>query len=120
MSRFTKKYMVEDYERLHDHAELLELYLYDSQRGENCDVRFTEGKGENRVHVELYRATGAMGGYVVIRDCMANIFTLDDAIRRFSDNHSEYSLPLRIALEKCSVVRGRLLDEKYGKVEVTA
>lgn len=108
MAQFTKKYMVEDYERLYKHAGLLELYLYDTQSGAKPDAIEMEGRGEDRVRVQLWRAKSASGGYVVIQETLPNIWLLNDAVQRFSDNHSQHSLNLRLCLERATVARNRI------------
>lgn len=108
MARFTKKHMVDDYERLHRHADLLELYLYDTQSGRKPDgeERYSDKNGS--VRIQLWRATGADGGYVVIRESLPNIWRLDDAVRMYADNHTEYTLGIRICLERLAVKRNQL------------
>src|SRR5215831_12582622 len=101
--RFTKKYMVEDYERLYKHADLLELYLYDSSTTKHDALERSQG-----ITVKLWRATGAAGGYVTVHDCTVNIWYLDDAIKLFNERPSEHNAALRISLERLRVARQRL------------
>ena len=108
MARFTHKYMIEDYERLYAHANLLELYLYDTQSGAKPDV--TERLPENG-RIQLWRATGAAGGYVVLRQSTCNVWLLDDAIRLFNERQTEHTLPIRVALERLQIARNRLCRE---------
>ena len=109
MARFTNKHKVDDYERLHNHADLLELYLYDTQTGTKPDA--SERLPENG-RVQLWRATGASGGYVVMRESICNIWLLDDAVRIFNERATEHNAPLRIALERLTIARNRLCREQ--------
>lgn len=108
----TKKYMVEDYERLYAHAELLELYLYDTQHNVEPDgvdkIRDEHDKVIGKA--SLYRATGAAGGYVVVLNGNTNVYRLDDIRQRYSDDHSVYTLGLRIALERLTQLRNKLYE----------
>lgn len=108
MSRFTKKYMTEDYERLYGHAGLLELYLWDTQAGVVPDATETQGTKEDRVRVQLWRAKSASGGYVVVSGSTPNVWLLDDAVRMYADNHSEHTLAIRICLERLQIARNRI------------
>lgn len=115
MSRFTKKYMVEDYERLRNHSDLLELYLWDTQGGQEPDAveRYRTKNGKqiiDDVRIQLWRATSATGGYVVVLGNLPNIWYLDDAIRTFQDNSSEHTLGIRICLERLRVARNKMLE----------
>lgn len=107
--RFTKKYMVEDYERLHKHADLLDHYLWDTQAGVKPDAVESCRDKNCSVRVQLWRAKGASGGYVVINEAMPDIWLLDDAIRMYTDNHSEHTLGIRLCLERLRVKRNQLL-----------
>ena len=111
MARFTKKYMVEDYERLCAHADLLELYLYDTQKGTRPDAseEYKDSDG-NPCRAELWRARSASGGYVVITEEISNsnIYLLDDAVRNHSAHPTPYNLALRCALERLEVKRSRI------------
>lgn len=109
MPKFTKKYMVDDYERLRAHADLLELYLWDTQDGRKPDaVEHYKDKNCN-VSVQLWRATSASGGYVVIKETLPNVFLLDAALAIYADNHSEHTLGVRICLERLRVKRSQLV-----------
>lgn len=120
MPKFTKKYMVEDYERLYEHSSLLDLYLFDTQSGSKPDavesyVDSKDGAVTDAVRVELWRAKSASGGYVVITQSLPNIWYLDDAIRMYADNHSEHTLGIRICLERLRVQRNRLYETSLGR-----
>ena len=108
MPKFTKKYMIEDYERLYHHADLLEHYLWDTQAGAKPDATEKYKDKNCDVRVQLYRAAGALGGYVVIKETLPNIWRLDDAIRMYQDNHSEHTLGIRVCLERLRVARGHI------------
>lgn len=111
MPKFTKKYMVENYERLYRHADLLELYLFDTQFGVKPDAVASEKtKDGDRVTMSLYRANGAMGGYVVIKESICSIWTLDDANRLYEGKHSEYSLAARCCLERLTIARQKIVN----------
>lgn len=122
MARFTKKYMTEDYERLYDHGGLLELYLYDTQAGHKPDAVETEGKGTDKVRLQLWRATSASGGYVVMQNTIASIWTLDEANRIFHDRHDEHSLAIRLCLERLTIARNKawqLEDCEHGVIKAS-
>jgi len=77
--KLTKKYMLEDYPRLERKCGLLDLYLYDSLNERKPDA--VEHRGEFRA--ALYRADGAMGGYVVwLVTGNTHVEYLDEAIHR--------------------------------------
>lgn len=111
MARFTKKYMVENYERLYNHASLLDDYLYDTQSGRKPDATEHHSNKFNKARVQLWRAKSTTGGYVVVMETLPNIWYLDDAIRIFSERHDEYTLALRICLERLVVFRNRVQQE---------
>jgi hypothetical protein len=120
MGRFTKKYMTEDYERLYDHASLLDLYLWDTQVGGKPDATevhdvIKDGELLHAVRVQLWRAKSATGGYVVITEALPNIWYLDDAIRMYADNHSEHTLGIRICLERLRVTRNKMYEASLGR-----
>ena len=106
----TKKYMIENYERLYKHADLLDLYLYDTQTRRPPDAVEKHKDEYAKVRVELYRATSAHGGYVVILNSNANIFYLDDINRRMAEDHSVYFLGMRICLERITIARNRAME----------
>jgi hypothetical protein len=121
MSKITKQFKIENFDRINDLNGLYWLYLCDTQNGTKPDTT-EEGfsKDNGNVRIQLYRATCASGGYVVIREgSYPTIMLLDDAVRQYSDNHSPYTLALRSCLEICLRVRRNLLDAKYGRVEVS-
>jgi hypothetical protein len=118
--RFTKKYAAEDYERLYDHAALLDLYLFDTQTKAQPDATefystMKNGRLESDVRVELWRGKSAHGGYVVIMETLPNIWYLDDAIAKYRDNHSEHTLGIRICLERLTVKRNKLYEANLGR-----
>ncbi len=115
MAQFTKKYMTEDYERLHKHAGLLELYLFDTQTGAKPDAREHYRDKNSDARVELWRAKGASGGYVVINTGLPNVWYLDDAIEMYRENHSEHTLAIRVCLERMRVHRNRMYSESIGR-----
>ena len=110
MARFTKKYMIDDYERLYAHADLLELYLYDTQAGDKPDAveKYKDSDGLN-CRAELWRAKSASGGYVVITEAISNIYLLDGAVRIHSAHPTQYNLALRCALERLTVKRAHIV-----------
>lgn len=108
MARFTKKYMVEDYERLYKHASSLDLYLYDTQMGAKPDFVTHDGKGDDKVTVQLWRAKSASGGYVVVTGCSPNIWQLDEANNLFRDDYTPHRLSIRNCLERCTIERDKL------------
>jgi hypothetical protein len=120
MSHFTKKYMTEDYERLYDRASLLELYLWNTQHGAEPDAteQYTSTKDGHLiadVRVQLWRATSASGGYVVITESLSNVWYLDEAIKLYNDNHSEHTLGIRICLERLAVKRNKMYEKSLGR-----
>lgn len=117
MARWTKKYMTADYERLYNHASLLDDYLYDTQSGRKPDATEKHTNKFNSVRVQLWRAKSATGGYVVVMETLPNIWYLDDAIRIFSERHDEYSLALRICLERLTVIRNRAQQQETVAVQ---
>lgn len=100
-------------ERLASENGLLNLYLYDTQRGVDPIV---VRKGS--VRANLYRATGASGGYVVIRTTEGD--SVNTWIRGFEEayhecTHSEWSFTpenedYRTVIERCRIERQRKLD----------
>src|ERR1039458_10101167 len=114
-SRFTKKYMHEDYERLYDHASLLDLYLFDTQTGAKPDSTEHSRDANSDAKVQLWRAKGAAGGYVVVMGNTPNIWYLDQALDVYRDNHSEYTLAIRICLERLRVARNRIYSQSLGR-----
>jgi hypothetical protein len=110
--RHTKKYMVEDYERLYDHASLLDDYLFDTQSGRKPDgvETYRNSKTGNSVRMQLWRASSASGGYVVIMQTLPTISYLDEAARQYAGNHSEHTLGLRICLGRLTMLRNRLSE----------
>lgn len=120
MPRFTKKYMVEEFDRLYDHAALLDLYLFDTQTKAEPDATefysvMKDGRLESDTRVELWRGKSASGGYVVIMETLPNIWYLDEAIAKYRDNHSEHTLGIRICLERLRVKRNRLFEASIGR-----
>lgn len=119
--KHTKKYMVEDYERLYEHSNLLDLYLFDTQSGavpdatEHYTTISKDGFTDCDVRVQLWRAKSASGGYVVITESLPNIWYLDDAIRMYGDSHSEHTLGIRICLERLQVKRNKLYEASIGR-----
>lgn len=116
MQRFTKKQMVEDYGRLYDHAELLELYLYDTQHNVNpyAVEKVRDEKDKVIGKASLYRPTSASGGYVVVLNGNANIHRLDDITRHYADDHSVYTLGLRLALEQLMQARNKAYQSELA------
>jgi hypothetical protein len=116
MPRFTKKHMIDDYERLYDHAGLLDSYLFDTQSGAKPDAveTYTNSKTGDSVRVQLWRAAAACGGYVVIMQTIPNIWLLDYAQSVVYANHNtEHTLAIRICLDRLAVTRNRMLNAKY-------
>jgi|SRR6185369_5066124 len=107
---FTKKYMVEDYPRLRKHSDLLDLYLYDTQMGHAPDATETYKDSDGWNRVQLWRASSASGGYVVIKESLPNIWTLDDAMEMYRDNPSQHVLELKCALERLTIRRNKITD----------
>jgi hypothetical protein len=112
--RFTQKYMVNDYERLYDHASLLDLYLFDTQSGAKPDATEHYRDKNCNATVQLWRAKGAAGGYVIVKDVLPNIWYLDEAISMYADNHSEYTVAIRVCLERLRITRNRLYEAGTG------
>ena len=84
--KLTKKYMLEDYPRLERKCGLLDLYVHDTQTGRKPDA--VEKRGE--FTATLYRATGAMGGYVVwLATGNTWVEYLDEAIQRACGPHDQ-------------------------------
>jgi hypothetical protein len=108
----TKREMLETFPRVSKENDLLGLYLYDTQMGHrpNAIERERQPDGNGWVRVQLWRATGALGGYVVICDVSNNarIVSLDDANEQMRDRYDNYTLPLRLCLERLTGERNRL------------
>lgn len=115
MATITKKNMLEDYPALKQRADLLELYLYDTQTGRQPDAVESysqDGDYACNVSIQLWRASHASGGYVVVKEVLPNIWLLDDALIRFGESHSHYNAGIRICLDRLRVIRNRMLDAK--------
>ena len=115
MSHITKKQMLESYPEVTRQNDLLGLYLYDTQMSRKPDATESvrESDGFGTVRVQLYRANGAQGGYVVISNVTARntrISTLDDACAQMRDRYDNYTLPLRLCLERLTAVRNKHTD----------
>ncbi len=116
MAQFTKKYMAENYERLYRHADVLELYLYDTQMGvKPAATEKHRDEHSGVVRVQLYRATSASGGYVAVLNGNTNVFLLDDINQRMRDEHSVYSLGLRLCLERITVLRNKIANGEVSQ-----
>lgn len=107
-------------DQIHDHATLLDLYLFDTQTKAQPDATefystMKDGRLESDVRVELWRAKSANGGYVVIMETLPNIWYLDEAIAKYRDNHSEHTLGIRICLERLAVKRNRIYSDSIGR-----
>lgn len=107
----TKKSILEGYPEMSKQNDLLGLYLYDTQLGRIPNaVKVEKEQDGSKVRVQLYRATGAQGGYVVITNVgfTTRIATLDDANAQMQGRYDEYTLPLRLCLERVTAERNRL------------
>jgi hypothetical protein len=107
----TKREMLETFPQVSKQRDLLDLYLYDTQMGHKPDATEKERQTDGgHVRVQLWRAAGAQGGYVVITDVGHNtrIVTLDDATEQMRGQYSKHSLPLRLCLERLTAERNRL------------
>jgi hypothetical protein len=114
MPRFTQKYMIENFASVSDERDLLNLYLHDTQTGRMPNVEETFViDGDETGKIQLWRATSAHGGYVVVMQSYPRIHFLDDLNRMYRDNHSPYSIGLRTALERLTAWRNRLAEEAH-------
>lgn len=102
--------------RLQAQNNLLELYLYDTVNNvePTSVVNIVKTKDCSRVSADLYRATGAMGGYVILKYHMpgqkiqVHIATLDTFAEQFSRDYSQYSVNARIVIERLRIERQKL------------
>lgn len=107
MPHFTHKRMIEDYPRLYAHADLLELYLYDTQTGCKPDVTewARDAKHGVSVRIQLY--------------CTPNVWLLDDAVKMYGESGAtEHTLAIRCALERLVITRNRIARESVDSVAV--
>jgi hypothetical protein len=122
--RMTKKYMLENYPTLERKAELLDVYLFDTQN-DGIEPYATEIVGN--VRGQLFRPTSATGGYVVLfyipdygQTGNTQIAYLDSISAELRDNHSEHTLNVRIVLERLTVARNKAFENKRLAAEVSA
>lgn len=96
-------------------------YMDDIENGRKPDAieSHSEKVRGERISItgKLYRATGGDGGIVVIIHSLdgrkdASIYTLERLQASIRDSHSEYTLPMRIVLDRLVIARNRVLDEK--------
>jgi hypothetical protein len=106
----TKKQMIEDFPKVSQENDLLSLYLYDTQMGRKPDAVESEKQEDGRVRIQLWRASGAMGGYVVITNVGSNaaILSLDQANEHMRGHYDNYTLPRRLCLERLTAIRNKL------------
>lgn len=119
----TKKYMLENYPNLERKAELLDVYLFDTQ---NDGVEPYATEIQFNVRGQLFRPTSATGGYVVLfyipdygQTGNTQIAYLDSINAELRDNHSEHTLNLRIVLERLTVARNKAFENKRIAAEVS-
>ena len=110
----TKKAKIEQYDAVTAERDLLQLYMHDTQSGvDPIIVR------KGAIRANLYRATGASGGYVVIKEtvdgsCNTWIRLFEDAYRELSQHYVLSPTPeneaYRTVIERCRIERQKLLN----------
>lgn len=110
----TQKEKLEQFDALYAHADLLELYLYDTQHGKKPDaVERRRNKLAGKVCCSLYRATSASGGYVVIANLTyghTEITRLDDILDHLRTWSGTYNPLIRECITALNVARSKLIN----------
>lgn len=119
----TQKEKLEQFDALYAHADLLELYLHDTQHGKIPDaVERRRNKREGNIRCALYRATSASGGYVVIVNLTyghTEIKRLDDILDYLRAYPSGTYYPLiRECIAALNVARSKLINNEHGQMAV--
>jgi hypothetical protein len=106
----TKKAKLEQYDALSAERDLLSLYFYDIETGRKPDATVRSGK----VTMRLFRATGAQGGYVVLKEndgaTSPRLVLFEELQRQYAAYYDNETLPLRICIERMNVERHKLFN----------
>lgn len=108
----TKKAKLENYDAVATERDLLSLYFYDQETGRKPDASEREGQ----VTARLFRATGAQGGYVVLKlndgATSPRLVTLDAVRDEYATRYHSDSFPIRSCIERLMIARNKLWAER--------
>jgi hypothetical protein len=108
-----------NYDRATAENTFLIQYLSDVENGiKPCAIE-REGKGEDRIEAKLYRATAGHGGIAVLKyrtddKWDTHIYSLDEISRKFDQDHSVYSLNVRIVLARLTIARNKQFESQIA------
>ena len=109
----TQKEKLSQFDSLKEEKELLDLYLYDSQFNQPDATETIHDKIAGYTRVQLWRATSASGGYVVIRQTLDRkqgytvIYYLERIQKAIQDDVYRYNEPIRILIGRMVATRNR-------------
>ena len=108
----TKAAKLASFDTVATERDLLSLYFYDMETGRKPDA----SERESNVTARLFRATGAMGGYVVLKQndgaTSPRLTTLDGIRDEYATCYQSDSLPIRSCIERLMIARNKLWESR--------